>query len=196
MRIMKKNLYLLACVAMLSWVCASCTSNDPDEPSATEQTTNPGTGSGSGSGTSTGTAVTYVDLGLPSGNKWNKTPEEGFYSYSDAVSTFGSKLPSKDDWQELLDECDVEYFVGYIEFVATNGNRLRIPGLGYIGAFSAGTGSEANCAIYWSSTYISEGSMSERNTAWTLHASTTGNNYICTLNNHDPSWECSVLLLQ
>lgn len=37
----------------------------------------------------------YVDLGLPSGTLWKNKNEEGFYTYDDAVSKFGSKFADK-----------------------------------------------------------------------------------------------------
>lgn len=47
----------------------------------------------------------YVDLGLPSGTFWKDSNESGFYSYDDAVERFGSKLPSKEQWSELMNYC-------------------------------------------------------------------------------------------
>ena len=47
----------------------------------------------------------YVDLRLPSGTKWKSSNETGFYTYEKAVNTFGDKLPTKKQCEELKDKC-------------------------------------------------------------------------------------------
>ena len=44
----------------------------------------------------------YTDLGLPSGTKWKNFNATGFYTYDEAVSKFGNRLPTKEQWEELL----------------------------------------------------------------------------------------------
>ena len=34
----------------------------------------------------------WVDLGLPSGTLWASIPEEGYYTYNDAVEKFGINM--------------------------------------------------------------------------------------------------------
>lgn len=95
----------------------------------------------------------YVDLGLPSGTKWKST-NEGFYSYDDAITKFGSKMPSIWQWEELRKECewswtrlgidrilsdntntkyqaniDTIYLMGY-RVVGPNGNFIDLPANG------------------------------------------------------------------
>ena len=54
----------------------------------------------------------YVDLGLPSGTKWKSANEtggyNGFYTFDEAVSTFGDKLPTKEQFEELKNNCTWE----------------------------------------------------------------------------------------
>ena len=53
----------------------------------------------------------YVDLGLPSGTKWkadneaNPNDENDFYTYDKALAAFGNQLPTKEQFQELIDNC-------------------------------------------------------------------------------------------
>ena len=47
----------------------------------------------------------YVDLGLPSGTSWKSTNESGFYDYDSASRIFGDKLPTKNQWEELMTFC-------------------------------------------------------------------------------------------
>ena len=47
-------------------------------------------------------AQQYVDLGLPSGTLWKAENEiAGHYTYEEAVVKFESKLPTKEQWEEL-----------------------------------------------------------------------------------------------
>ena len=61
----------------------------------------------------TNVAGSYVDLGLSSGTKWKKSneknkvdPEHDFYTFDGALSKFGKKIPSRQQWMELVNECD------------------------------------------------------------------------------------------
>lgn len=65
----------------------------------------------------------YVDLGLPSGTKWKKTNEKGgFYTYNQALKTFGNKLPSYEQIMELMQFCDWDW--------KTNGRIISMQGTG------------------------------------------------------------------
>ena len=94
-------------------------------------------------------AQSYVDLGLSSGTKWKSANEKGFYSYGEAISTFGNSVPSQEQWMELRNECDWTWSgMGY-KVVGPNGNSIVLPAAGsrynsrLIGAGSRGD--------YWSS---------------------------------------------
>ena len=46
-----------------------------------------------------------ADLGLPSGTLWSLKNESETFTYDEAVGRFGSRLPSKEQFQELWDKC-------------------------------------------------------------------------------------------
>ena len=58
------------------------------------------------------TDITNIDLGLSSGTKWESSNEQNaadaeyaFFTYDEAVSQFGDKLPSRQQFMELVNEC-------------------------------------------------------------------------------------------
>ena len=76
---------------------------------------------------------TWVDLGLPSGTLWASEPEDGYYTYTEAVAQFGINLPTKWQWNELLESCLMDKNEnGDIVLSGKNGATLIIPTLGYI----------------------------------------------------------------
>lgn len=113
-----------------------------------------------GSGTPGGGGITpagYVDLGLPSGTKWkaanetNPDDENNFYTYDEAMATFGNKLPTKEQFIELRNSCDWTWTgMGY-KVVGSNGNSIVLPAAGIRrcngNVISVGSGGR-----YWSST--------------------------------------------
>lgn len=94
----------------------------------------------------------YVDLGLSSGTKWRKENEEGdFYTYDQAVSKFGSALPTKKQFEELKNSCQWTWIGNGYKVVGPNGKSIILPAAGYrycIGRVSD-VGSEG---YYWSTT--------------------------------------------
>ena len=78
------------------------------------------------------TAMTYVDLGLPSGTLWAASNEDEFYTYPDAVAKFGDVLPSKAQWEELKETCRWEWDkkLGCV-VTGPNGNKINLPCVGY-----------------------------------------------------------------
>ena len=76
---------------------------------------------------------TWVDLGLPSGTLWASEPEAEYITYTEAVETYGVNLPTKWQWQELLESCLMDKDEnGDIVLTGKNGAALIIPTLGYI----------------------------------------------------------------
>ena len=80
----------------------------------------------------------YVDLGLPSGTKWKTTNETNpndeydFYTYGEAVEKFGEQLPTKEQFQELIDNCTWSWDdtkKGCL-VVGTNGNSIFLQAAG------------------------------------------------------------------
>ena len=93
----------------------------------------------------------YTDLGLPSGTKWNNFNATGFYTYDEAVSMFGNRLPTKEQWDELKAECQWTWNGSGYKITGSNGNSIVLPASGirycdgsvkYVGSFG----------YYWSST--------------------------------------------
>lgn len=97
-----------------------------------------------GAGNSTIDGHEYVDLGLPSGSLWatvnyGAQKPEGYGTYSPCgtnISSWGNKwtLPSKSDFQELIDECEwtwttINNVNGY-SIKGRNGNTMFLPAAG------------------------------------------------------------------
>lgn len=104
-------------------------------------------------------AQTYVDLGLSSGTKWKTTNEKSaadaeydFFTYDEAVSQFGDRLPSKDQWKELKSECQWSWTGSGYKVIGPNGQSIDLPaaGMRFCNGSVSNVGSSGN---YWSSTY-------------------------------------------
>ena len=97
----------------------------------------------------------YVDLGLSSGTKWKDVNESvgdfNLYSYDQAMSSFGDKLPTKEQFEELQYSC---MWIGVgdgCKVVGPNGNSIVLPAHGY--RFCDGSvSSVGSVGFYWSST--------------------------------------------
>ena len=83
-------------------------------------------------------AQSYVDLGLPSGTKWKTSNEKntadannGFFTYDEAVSRFGKRLPTKVQWEELKDECQWSWIGNGYRVTGPNGNSITLPAEGF-----------------------------------------------------------------
>ena len=98
----------------------------------------------------------YVDLGLPSGTLWGTTNEDGLYDYDSAVREFGSKLPTKEQFKELIDKCRWSWTGSGYKVTGPNGNSINLPAAGYRGCRG-----EVNKVgfrgYYWSSTPSTSG---------------------------------------
>ena len=102
----------------------------------------------------------FVDLGLPSGKLWatenvkNENGDEAYYTFDDAVNTFGENLPSKEDWKELLENSTYKWNkkkMGY-NVTGPNGNSIFLPAAGFrCGVSVWNVGSHG---YYWSSSDI------------------------------------------
>lgn len=91
----------------------------------------------------------YVDLGLPSGTLWKNKNEEGrFYTYDEAVGTFGSDLPNKNQFEELISECQWTWTGGGYKVVGSNGNYIVLPVVSFRGC--EGDVNNNSCSEYWS----------------------------------------------
>ena len=101
----------------------------------------------SGSEVSTG----YTDLGLPSGTIWKDFNATGFYTYDEAVSQFGSRLPSKAQWEELKAECQWTWTGSGYKVTGPNGNSITLPIAGWRDC-DGRVGGQDTWGYYWSST--------------------------------------------
>jgi hypothetical protein len=106
----------------------------------------------------------YVDLGLPSGTLWKDQNEVGFYTYDQAVPMFGSSLPTKEQWEELIDACRWTWNGKGYKVEGPNGGSIVLP----VAGFRYCDGSVHCVALnadYWSSTPYSSAVG-----AWLLHS--------------------------
>ena len=106
---------------------------------------------GGGSSSSSGD---YVDLGLPSGTLWKSKNEKGMYcTYDEAVSQFGDKLPTPEQFAELKTFCTWTWNGhGYV-VKGDNGNSivLQATGFRYCSGSVYGVGTNGG---FWSSAPI------------------------------------------
>ena len=99
----------------------------------------------------------YVDLGLSSGTKWKDANEKNaadveyaFFNYDEAVAQFDSVLPSREQWEELVNECNWTWTgMGY-KIVGPNGNSISLPAAGYRSC-PGSVYTVGSCGFYWSS---------------------------------------------
>lgn len=108
----------------------------------------------------------YTDLGLPSGTIWKNLNTTGLYSYDQAVTKFGSGLPTREQWEELKNECQWIWTGSGYKVTGPNGNSVTLPADGY--RTCSGTVKDVGeYGRYWSST-----SSSSEN-AYTTYFNTT-----------------------
>lgn len=89
--------------------------------------------------------MNYIDLGLPSGTLWADTNEEGYFTFDEAKEQFGDALPTIEQWQELINECEWLWSVKRMgmEVGGKNGNSIFLPATGYRAGsrlYNAGSG--------------------------------------------------------
>ena len=76
------------------------------------------------------TTSEYVDLGLPSGTLWKRKNETGFLHFDAAKSRFGDKIPSKWQWEELIESCRWTWTGGGYKVVGPSGESMFLPAMG------------------------------------------------------------------
>ena len=91
----------------------------------------------------------YVDLGLPSGTKWKKNNEEGYFSYDQAINYYGNSVPSKEQWEELKNMCLWTWTGEGYNVIGPNKQMIFMPVGGY--SNSKGSKLERKKGYYWSS---------------------------------------------
>ena len=118
---------------------------------------------------SVGDSTGYTDLGLPSGTKWKNFNATGFYTYDEAVSQFGNRLPTKEQWEELKAECQWSWNGSGYKITGPNGNSIVLPASGYRGC-DGSVYHVGSYGSYWSST------PKDSDNAWDLHFDSGGVN--------------------
>lgn len=93
-----------------------------------------------------------VDLGLPSGILWkNKNEDGGFYTYEQALNKFRNKLPTKEQFEELKNECQWSWLGNGYKVTGPNGNSIVLPAAGGRNC-DGGVLRVGSYGGYWSST--------------------------------------------
>lgn len=118
---------------------------------------NEANGNGGSAGTNNGGATgEYVDLGLTSGTKWKVSNEVNeadtvydFFTYDEAMARFGNSLPTMEQYQELIDECQWSWTGSGYNVTGPNGNSISLPAAGIRNCYGRvfEVGSEG---YYWS----------------------------------------------
>ena len=126
----------------------------------------------------------FIDLGLPSGNLWateNEVAENGqplYATFDEAVKQYGDNLPTRDDWQELIDNVPHLWDKKRdgLLFVARNGAELFLPAMGI--RYESNKYHVRNRGYYWSATaYDSYGAYYMRFGFDDVYASTSACRY-------------------
>lgn len=107
-----------------------------------------------GVGSSTQVSEGYVNLGLPSGTLWKTENEDcGLITYDQAANFYGSDLPTKEQWEELKDNCLWTWTGNGYKVKGKSGETIFLPAAGFricdssiSNTFAGSNGS------YWSST--------------------------------------------
>jgi len=98
----------------------------------------------------------YVDLGLPSGTLWKVNNEDdGFYTYNQAISKFGDKLPTMEQLVELKKSCQWTWTGRGYKVVGPNGQSIYLPAAGYRDC-RWNENSPGYRGYYWSSTTFAD----------------------------------------
>ncbi len=94
----------------------------------------------------------YVDLGLPSGTLWKAENEDcGLIKYDQAVNFYGSSLPTKEQWEELKDNCLWTWTGNGYKVKGKSGESIVLPAAGWRSCDGTLLSVGSN-GYYWSST--------------------------------------------
>ena len=96
---------------------------------------------------------------LPSGTIWYMSNEEGYYTYAEAKKKFKKHLPTKEQWQELIDSCDWKWTGNGYKVTDKFGRSMFLPATGYKSSYGNLLG-EGIWAFYWAA------EAQDSNTSW------------------------------
>lgn len=102
----------------------------------------------------------YIDLGLPSGTLWRDMNEKDgdvhMFSYQEAISTFGSNLPTKEQYEELISECKWKWKDNYYKVTGPNGKYILLQAEGSVDCHDGSNFYIDSRGTYWSSESYSD----------------------------------------
>ena len=94
----------------------------------------------------------WVDLALPSGTLWYGKNADGlFYNFDEAMGHFGINMPTKEQFDELINNCTCTWTGEGYHIEGRNGNSIFLPAAGYRSNALLDVG---DFGIYWSSTHL------------------------------------------
>ena len=100
----------------------------------------------------------FVDLGLPSGTLWKISNTKIFCTYDEALQAIGGQLPTKEQFEELISQCDWTWLDsgGYL-VKGKNGNSISLPANGQ--KYGDEVADARGVGAYWSRTTKGEGEL-------------------------------------
>lgn len=105
----------------------------------------------------------YVDLGLPSGTLWKVENEDcGLIKYDQAVGFYGSSLPTKEQYEELINNCLWTWTGNGYKVKGKSGESIMLPASGWFDNSDGTINGIGSHGYYWSSTPYNSGN------AWRL----------------------------
>ncbi len=111
----------------------------------------------------------WVDLDLPSGTLWYGKNVSGlFYQWDEAMGQFGNNMPTKEQFDELINNCTCTWNGEGYYIEGSNGNSIFLPAAGYMSNALLSVG---DFGIYWSSSSSElnvENSSYKPESAWGL----------------------------
>lgn len=118
----------------------------------------------------------YVDLGLPSGTLWKDANEAELLTFNAALATYIDSLPSKAQFDELVEKCSWTWTRKGYKVTGENGNSIFLPVSGFRDCKGDWQiGSHGN---YWTST------IGELGRSWSC-------NFTAAMYNTAPAEQCS-----
>ena len=97
----------------------------------------------------------YVDLGLPSGTQWKIINEGELLTYDEAINRYGDKMPTREQFEELLDYCEEEWTGKGMKLTGPNGKFIILQATGNYDC--SGKYQNKYNMDYWSRTQYKDG---------------------------------------